>query len=131
MSPIKSINRSLRCRRRRRGVTTVEMALVLPIFLGILFIFIEVSRVAFAANTTQVALIKATRFLSLQSSVVQDGEDAALEYLSSLGYDESDIEITVSPAVITESTTDVTMNIRLNMQPLPYVIERSLTRSRE
>lgn len=117
--------------RRRHGVTTVEMAIVLPIFLGILFTFIEISRLAFAVNTTQVALIKSTRFLSLQSSEAQDGEDAAVDYLTRLGFDENDIDVTITPAEINQSTPEVTVNIRLNMQPLPYVVERSLTRSRE
>ena len=107
------------------------MAIVLPVFLGILFAFIEISKLAFAVNTTQVALIRSTRFFSLQSSVAQDGKDAALDYLTRLGFDEDSIEVTVTPAVITESTPDVTVNIRLNMQPLPYVVDRSLTRSRE
>ena len=117
--------------RRRHGVTTVEMAIVLPIFLGILFTFIEISRLAFAVNTTQVALIKSTRFLSLQSSEAQDGEDAAVDYLTRLGFDENDIDVAITPAEINQSTPEVTVNIRLNMQPLPYVVERSLTRSRE
>ncbi len=117
--------------RRRHGVTTVEMAIVLPIFLGILFTFIEISRLAFAVNTTQVALIKSTRFLSLQSAVAQDGEDAAVNYLTRLGFDADNIDVTVTPAEINQSTPEVTVNIRLNMQPLPYVVERSLTRSRE
>ena len=117
--------------RRRHGVTTVEMAIVLPIFLGILFTFIEISRLAFAVNTTQVALIKSTRFLSLQSAVAQDGEDAAVNYLTRLGFDADNIDVTVTPAEINDATPEVTVNIRLNMQPLPYVVERSLTRSRE
>ncbi len=122
---------SIRNKRRRRGVTTVEMAIVLPIFLGLLFSFIEISRLAFAVNSTQVALIKATRFLSLKESVVEDGEEAAVSYLTRMGFDENDITITVSPSIITDVTPEVTLNIQLNMQPLPYVIERSLTRSRE
>ena len=129
MSPIKTIRRNLR--HNRRGVTTVEMAFVLPVFLGILFGFIEISRLSFAANTTQVALIRSTRFLSLQSSDAQSGEFAAVEYMKRLGFDENDIDVTITPAEIDESTPEVTVNIRLNMQPLPYVIERSLTRSRE
>ena len=117
--------------RRRHGVTTVEMAFVLPVFLGILFGFIEISRLSFAANTTQVALIRSTRFLSLQSSDAQSGEFAAVEYMKRLGFDENDIDVTITPAEINQSTPEVTVNIRLNMQPLPYVVERSLTRSRE
>lgn len=131
MSPLKTINRSLRCRRHRRGVTSVEMALVLPIFFATIFTFIEISRLAFAFNTTQVALIRSTRFLSLQSSVAQDGEDAALDYLRRLGFSEDDVEVTITPAVVLPSTQEVTVNIRLDVQPLPYVIDRSLTRSRE
>ena len=120
-----------RLRRPRRGATTVEMAIVLPVFLAILFGFIEISRLSFAVNTTQVALIKATRELSLPDSTAQDGEDAAKGYLTMLGYSEDDITVTISPSTITENTPEVTMDIELNMQPLPYTVQRSLTRSRE
>ena len=119
------------CPSKRRGVTTVEMAIVLPVFLALLFGFIEISRLSFAANTTQVALIKATRELSLPNAAAADGENAAIDYLTRLGFSEEDITVAISPSTITENTPEVTMSIQLSMQPLPYTVERSLTRSRE
>lgn len=121
----------MRCRKRRLGATTVEMAIVLPVFLAILFGFIEISRLSFAVNTTQVALIKATRELSLPNATPDNGETAATDYLTRLGYAEEDISVTISPSTFTETTTEVTMDIQLNMQPLPYIVHKSLTRSRE
>ncbi|MDB2685631.1 pilus assembly protein [Mariniblastus sp.] len=118
-------------RKKRLGATTVEMAVVLPVFLAILFGFIEISRLSFAVNTTQVALIKATRELSLPNATAEAGENAAKDYLTRLGYSEEDITITISPSTISDNTPEITMDIDLSMQPLPYTVHKSLTRSRE
>ena len=118
-------------RTHRRGATTVEMAIVLPVFLAILFGFIEISRLSFAVNTTEVALIKATRELSLPNATPQDGENAAKDYLTRLGFADDDIIVTVTPSTFTDTTAEITMDIDLNMQPLPYTVHNSLTRSRE
>ena len=118
-------------RRKRRGAVTVEMAFVLPVFLLILFGFVEVSRLYFAVNSTQVALIKSARELSLPNATAEDGELAAIEYLQLLGYNDGEIEVDVVPSIITPTTPEVTVSITLTMQPLPYPVRRELTRSRE
>ena len=118
-------------RRKRRGAVTVEMAFVLPVFLLILFGFVEVSRLYFAVNSTQVALIKSARELSLPNATAEDGELAAIEYLQLLGYNDDEIEVDVVPSIITPTTPEVTVSITLTMQPLPYPVRRELTRSRE
>ena len=132
MSLLKA-NTTKRCRANqgRRGVTTVEMSIVLPVFLLILFSFIEISRLSFAVNSTQVALIRGTRFLSLQHADAEAGESAAISYLTSLGYDKNNIDIEVTPSVITDTTAEVTLDITLDMAPLPYTVVNTLTRSRE
>lgn len=132
MSLLKA-NTTKRCRANqgRRGVTTVEMSIVLPIFLLILFSFIEISRLSFAVNSTQVALIRGTRFLSLRHAEAEAGKSAAISYLTSLGYDKNNIDIEVTPSVITDTTPEVTLDITLDMAPLPYTVANTLTRSRE
>lgn len=120
-----------RSKKQRHGATAVEMAFVLPVFLSVLFGFIEVSRLSFAANSVQVALIKSCRTLSLPNASVQDGEEAAVDYLSRLNFGRDDIDITVSPSVITPATREITMDIELTMHPFPYPIRKTLTRSRE
>lgn len=127
----KTIKNRRQKRRRQRGATTVEMALVLPVFFAILFGFIEIGRLSFAVNATQVALIKSTRALSLPMATIEDGEEAAIDYMTRLGYSADNIDITISPSVITPTTKEITMDIQLDMQPLPYPVRRSLTRSRE
>ena len=77
--------RKLCSRKKRLGATTVEMAVVLPVFLAILFGFIEISRLSFAVNTTTVALIKATRELSLPNATAEDGKNAAKELPFEIG----------------------------------------------
>ena len=127
----KTIKNRRQKRRRQRGATTVEMALVLPVFFGILCGFIEISRLSFGVNATQVALIKSTRSLSLPMATIEDGEEAAIDYMTRLGYSADNMDITISPSVITPTTREITMDIQLEMQPLPYTVRRSLTRSRE
>lgn len=132
MSLLKA-NTTKRCRANqgRRGVTTVEMSIVLPVFLLILFSFIEISRLSFAVNSTQVALIRGTRFLSLRHADSEAGKSAVISYLTSLGYDKNNIDIEVTPSVITDTTAEVTLDITLDMAPLPYTVANTLTRSRE
>jgi len=128
---IKHKQSKLRGRSRRRGVVAVEMAFVLPVFLLMLFGFVEISRLYFAANATQVALIKSARSLSLPNATADDGKEAALDYLQRMGYNVDEVTVSTLPETITEITPEVTVTINLTMQPLPYTIQRELTRSRE
>ena len=107
--------------RRRRGAVAVEMAFVLPVFLLILFGFVETSRIYFAVNSTQVALIKSARELSLPGATAEDGEAEAIDYLRILGYDVSEVTVDVSPDVITSTTREVDIEITLSLQPIGYL----------
>jgi len=109
----------------------VEMAIILPIFFLVLFGFVEISRLYFAVNSTQVALIKSARSLALPNATAADGEAEAIDYLQRVGYNADSIAVEVTPTVITETTPEVTVVINLTMQPLPFPIRRELTRSRE
>lgn len=128
---IKNKQEKLRPRPRRRGIVTVEMAFVLPVFLFMIFGFVEISRLYFAVNSTQVALIKSARSLSLPNATAEDGEAVAREYLNRIGYGDNDIQVETTPAVINPTTPEVTVAIRLTLQPFPFPIQRELTRSRE
>ncbi len=112
-------------------MVAVETAIVLPIFFLVLFGFVEISRMFFAANSAQVALIKSARSLSLPGATVADGQAAAQDYLSRVGYGKDRVTVEITPDVITPTTPEVNVAITLSMQPLPFPIRRELTRSRE
>lgn len=115
----------------RRGVALVEMAFVLPVFVILLFGFIEMSRLYFAVSSTQVALIKSARSLSLPDATAQNGEAAVLDYLTRLGYSDNQINVVVTPSAIVPTTREVKVEVELDMQPIPYTIRKSIVRSRE
>lgn len=115
----------------RRGVALVEMAFVLPVFVILLFGFIEMSRLYFAVSSTQVALIKSARSLSLPDATAQNGESAVLDYLTRLGYSDNQINVVVTPSAIAPTTREVKVEVELDMQPIPYTIRKSIVRSRE
>jgi len=107
------------------------MAVVLPAFLIIFFGFIEIARLSFAVNSTQVALIKSARTLSLPNATAAGGEQAARDYLEQVGFDTENVTVVVTPQEFTAATSEVTVEIEFSMTPFPYPISKSLTRSRE
>ena len=113
-------------KKQRRGATTVEMAIVLPVFFIILFGLVETSRIYFAANSAEVALMKSARTLSLPNATIAGGEAAAIDYLTTLGFDPQKVDIAITPDA---GTVDV--EIAIDMQPFPYEIRRELTRRLE
>ena len=127
----KTTNRRCKESPTRRGVAAVEMAFVLPVFVILLFGFIEMSRLYFAVSSTQVALIKSARSLSLPDATAQNGEAAVLDYLTRLGYSDNQINVVVTPSAIVPTTREVKVEVELDMQPIPYTIRKSIVRSRE
>jgi len=117
--------------KRSLGTVAIEMAVVLPVFLIIFLGFIEIARLSFAVNSTQVALIKSGRALSLPNATADGGKEAALEYLQKVGIDTEHVAVTVTPEDFTAASSEVTVQIQFEMSPVPYPINRSLTRSRE
>ena len=89
------------------------------------------SRLYFAVSSTQVALIKSARSLSLPDATAQNGESAVLDYLTRLGYSDNQINVVVTPSAIAPTTREVKVEVELDMQPIPYTIRKSIVRSRE
>jgi len=97
MLNIRKTNKNTRRKRSRTGVVAAEMAVVLPVFLIVFFGFIEVARLSFAVNSTQVALIKSARTLSLPNATADAGRKAAEDYLNGVGVKMDNLVITVTP----------------------------------
>jgi Flp pilus assembly protein TadG len=79
-------NRKSRSRERNRiGATTVEMALILPLFLAITFACMEFTRISMVRSQVSNAAYEAARSAMVLGGVDQTAEDAAANALSRLG----------------------------------------------
>ena len=70
---------------KRAGATTVEMALVLPAFLTLIFGCMEFSRLSMIRSTSANAAYEAARFAMVQGGDRDDASEKATEVLSMLG----------------------------------------------
>ena len=116
----------------RRGAATVEVAITAPILLLIVFGGIECSRANMMRNAAEVAAIEGARVGIVPGATAQKCKDRALEELAILKVVDGDVQ--VSPAVITNTTTEVTVvvTIPLSKNSLPlsqFVVGKTLIQS--
>ncbi|MCP4774022.1 MAG: pilus assembly protein [Planctomycetaceae bacterium] len=78
------LNRS-RFRENRRGVSSLEFAIVAPIFICLIVGCVEVSRMCLLRNISQNACYEAARHVIAEGATVQDGIDRANAILSRVG----------------------------------------------
>lgn len=117
--------------RTRRGVTTVETAVVLPVLLIVVFGFIEVTRCFTAYNAAQVAALDGARALALPTANAEKIQRNVLTTLTELGYDPSNITISISPEVILNTTNEVSINVGIAVPPLKESVNYTTHRRRE
>ena len=96
-------------RNSRRGATTVEAALTLPILFAFLFAGWEFSWVNVVRNTMDVAAYEAAREGMLPGATNADCKARGEAFLNSVGVNGA--SVVVSPLVIDETTSEVTVNI--------------------
>ncbi len=96
-------------RRRRRGATAVEFALVCPIVLSIMFGMIEISRMSTIIDSARTSVISGAREARVANATKASVIDEMEEMLDLFGI--RDHQIQVTPSVITPSVTDVTIDI--------------------
>ena len=85
----RTITQLTRCRlgtRRNKGTTTLEVALVAPILLGILIGSIEIGWVYLVSHTMQQAAFAGARTLAFKDATDEEAILAANEYLDALNY---------------------------------------------
>lgn len=98
---------------RRRGALVVEMAFVLPVLVTVIFACLEFSRMNMIRNTAKNAAYKAARKAIVPGATASGAQTEATNLMHSIGVNDS--TVTVTPAVITSSTTTVTVNIQTNL----------------
>ena len=93
----------------RRGVTSVEFAMCAPILFLFFFAQLEFTRANMLRNALRTSCYEGCREGIIVGSTKDDIEAAATRNLKAIGFRKYDI--TVSPAVITDNTRDITVTI--------------------
>jgi Flp pilus assembly protein TadG len=123
---------------QRPGATVVEFALVVPLVLFLVFAAVEFARLNMLVNSMQNAAYEGARRGIVPGASVDRIEQAALAVLEGVGAVDS--RVIVSPAVISSSTPQVQVTVRVPLDENAWVaprfvqdvvLERSCTLSRE
>lgn len=124
--------------RTRRGGVTVEFAITVPILFLFFFAAFEFCRVAMIRHTVDNAVYEGCRSAIVPGSTATDARNRADSILNTIGLRSS--SITVSPAVLEDDTTEVTVTVEVDLDDNTFVpgqftggqsITRTLTMRRE
>ena len=120
------------------GATTVEFALVLPIFFLFLFASLEFMRAFNILHTADNAAYEAARRGIVPGSTAAEVEEVAREILATMQTRAATVDVT--PSVIEPTTAEVTVDISIAMNQNAFItscffadhnIEVSMTMTRE
>jgi len=114
---------------QREGTTSVEMALVLPIFLAFVFGCMEFSRISMIRSQTANAAYEAARFAMVQGSSAADAQQSVTSSLGLHGIQGSSTTVRfededgaqVSPGQATRVNVQVDVPYGQNGYLLPYL----------
>lgn len=112
--------RRTRHRAPRWGAVLVEFALAAPITFVMVFALIEFSRVAMLTNTAENAAYEGCRAAIIPGGTADKARTAASRLMSSVGA--VNPTITVTPALITEATDEVTVEVSLSLNTNAWLI---------
>jgi len=118
--------RLLRTRRRTRqragrtGAVLVEFALAAPITFVMVFALIEFSRVAMLTNTAENAAYEGCRAATIPGGTADKARTAASRLMTSVGA--VNPTITITPATITASTKEITVEVSLSLNSNAWLI---------
>ncbi|MEZ6135358.1 MAG: pilus assembly protein [Pirellulaceae bacterium] len=93
----------------RRGATTVELALVLPIIFTLLVGAVDFSRANMIRNTMDNAAFEAARYATIPGATSTEISTIAQDTLAILGIQNA--TITVTPSTVTDETPQVSVQI--------------------
>jgi Flp pilus assembly protein TadG len=116
----------------RRGVTTVEFAIVLPVFLTLLIGLMEFVRISNLRHAADNAAYEAARHVMVPGAKASEAIALANDLLRRGGIRRA--TVTVTPSTIVESTTAVTVRVSVPLTGnswLPPKLTRSRTLARE
>ncbi len=102
---MKSTRPDKNIRKRRRGVLTVEMAIVLPVFFLFLFASIEFSRMNTIRHTVENAAYEAARSAIVPGATTSKTKKVAKEIMQTIGC--VGTKVTTKPRVIVNATPEV------------------------
>ncbi len=109
-----SSDRSRRLRRsQRRGTSTVQFAIVCPIFFTFFFSAIEYARVNQIVNAASFAAYQGCRRAIIPGATAANATSAAQTILSAGMVSGS--TITINPSTITNTTSTVTVTVAINL----------------
>lgn len=80
-------------RRNRRGATSVEFAMVAPVFIVVLVFCAEFARMSILRSSAQNACYETARFVMAEGALLSDGMNRANEILGRLGQVNANITI--------------------------------------
>lgn len=89
--------KTIRKSKQREGKTTVEFALVAPLFFLVLFCCFEFARMSMLRNLAQNAAYEACRLAMMEGATAADGQAEANEVLARLGTQGATVETSFQP----------------------------------
>jgi Flp pilus assembly protein TadG len=113
------------CRRlpvARRGALTVEFAIVAPVVFLVVFAAVEFARLNMLVNTMENAAYEGARRGIIPGATISNVENEAEAILKAVGAINADV--TVTPAVITNATPEVTVDITIPLNDNAWVTPR-------
>ena len=112
----------MRKSRPRRGATTVEFAVVAPVFFLILLAMFEFARLNVLRHTADNAAYEAARAAMVPGASATDARNEANRLLSTVGAQGA--SITIDPGTITRGTQQVTVTIDVPLSRNGWVVPR-------
>ena len=104
----------------RRGATVAEMALVLPVFVIILFAMFEFTRMFVLRHTADNAAYEAARIGMVTGATASEATAEARRILDIVRTGPADI--TITPPVITDETEEITVEVSVPMDSNGWIM---------
>ena len=103
----------------RRGVATVEVVLVLPIVLLIIFASVEFGRLNMLRHAVENAAYEGARHCIVPGATVAEATAIAQQHLDAFGT--AGAQILVTPSPITEETNEITVRVTVSMDQNSWI----------